>query len=403
MSATPELQDFKTLLDELVTKVELVEIHLGDRHDPNQVFNRLNTKGTILTLGDLVRNEAFARFSADRDAASRAFSSYWKPFEDRFASERSRDDYYWPFTLARSPSATKGKAFQLLRDGWAELATENSLDDAEAAIALIVEDLSQFVDQFNLLHDAIQFEGIPRSLSQSALRLHRMHLPTVSYCFLLQVLEAATCGSLNHVSAERTLATVEAFLVRRALVGLEPTGLHAVFKKLWGETKGEPEAVRRGLVTGTITFPTDNEVRQKLPKVNMYKKRLRTYILAEYERSIMSGDPLSEHQLTQFTIDHAAPQSIANQWATRHRLSKDAVAEVLNSWGNLVPLSAEANSSKGSIDWGQARRRLGLETIYATTKRLVQDNEVWTPETIRSRTKVLTEWAITRWPDEFGS
>ena len=394
------LKDYEDLLEELVLKVELVEIHLADRHDPNQVFNRLNTKGTVLTLGDLVRNEAFSRFTADREGANRAFRSYWKVFEDRFLSDSSREDYYWPFTLAREPSATKGKAFALLRKRWEDLGDAQSPDDADAAMRLIAEDLGQFVDQFNLLHEGRQFEGLTPTLSRSALQLHRMKLPTVTYCFLLQVLEAATRKALSTRDAQRTLHIVESFLVRRALIGLEPTGLHAVFKRLWKETEGNPSKVRDGLVSSTIFFPTDDEVERKLPKVNMYRRRLRTYILGEYERSIMSGDPLSEQQLTQFTIDHAAPQSFAAQWASRYRLSKDEIAELLNSWGNLVPLSAEANSSKGASDWTQAKRQLGQETIYSTTKRLLSDHNRWTPKEIRDRTQSLTAWAIKRWPDE---
>ena len=396
----PKLEHYERLLDELVLKVELVEIHLGDRHDPNQVFNRLNTKGQDLTLGDLVRNEAFARFSADREGASRAFQSYWRHFEERFLTDKSRDDYYWPFTLARAPSATKGKAFSLLRDRWKGLSDASSGADAEAAIKLIVEDLGQFVDEFNLLHDGQQFEGLSSAVSRTALRLHRMRLPTVTYCFLLQVLQATGVGKLSTKDAERTLAIVEAFLVRRALIGLEPTGLHAVFKRLWGESLGVPSRVRKGLVSSTIHFPSDIEIRQKLPTVNMYTRRLRNYILGEYERHVMAGDPLSEAQLTNFTVDHVAPQSFATSWARKSRLSKDQIAQLLNSWGNLVPLSQEANSSKGAADWQEARMKLELETIYSTTKRLLKDHEKWTPEEIRQRTASLTEWAIRRWPDD---
>lgn len=394
------LKDYSDLLDELVLKVELIEIHLADRHDPNQVFNRLNTKGLDLTLGDLVRNEAFSRFSADREAANRAFRSYWKRFEERFLSEKSREDYYWPFTLARAPSATKGRAFALLRERWEKLGDSKDKDDADAAMRLIVEDLGQFVDQFNLIHEGLQYEGLPAPLSRAALALHRMRLPTVTYCFLLQVLEAATTKKLDATEAERTLRTVESFLVRRALIGLEPTGLHAVFKRLWKETGGHPVAVRKGLVSSTIYFPSDPEVREKLPRVNLYKRRLRNFILGEYERSIMSGDPLSEDQLTTFTVDHAAPQSFAALWARRHRLSKEEIGELLNSWGNLVPLSAEANSSKGAADWGQARALLAQETIYSTTKRLLAQYDRWGPEEVKARTRLLTDWALSRWPDQ---
>ncbi|MGI8927391.1 MAG: DUF262 domain-containing protein [Tepidiformaceae bacterium] len=403
VGAAAKLENYTALLEELVSKVELIEIHLAERHDPNEVFNRLNTKGAELTLGDLVRNEAFGRFSTDREGANRAFQSHWRQFEDRFPTDDSREAYYWPFTLAAEPTATKGKAFSLLRKRWLGLSDAQKGEDAEAAIKLIVEDLGRYVDAFCLLHDGRRFEGLTGQVTGAALRLQRMKLPSVTYSFLLQVLDAARTKDLASGDAATTLGIVESFLVRRALIGLEPTGLHAVFKRLWGKSRGQPGAVRTGLVTSTIAFPSDDDILRELPTVNMYRRRLAPYILGEYERAHTKGDPLSEDQLTKFTIDHAAPQSFESRWIREYGLVRDAISALLNSWGNLVPLSAIANSTKGASDWVEARGTLGNETVYKTTKDLLDDYADWTPREIRARTNHLTEWAISRWPDYSAS
>lgn len=384
-------------------KVELVEIHLAERHDPNEVFNRLNTKGTPLTLGDLIRNEAFGRFSSNRSAASHAFHAYWSPFEAQFPSEASREEYYWPFTLAVAPNATRGQAFVLLRERWSALGNESNSVDADAAIRLIVEDLTQFVGSFCLLKDGVGIAGLHPELARAALCLYRMPPPSVALSFLMQVIAGVMDGRVSVENGIETLRLVESFLVRRALVGLEPTGLHAVFKRLWNATQGNPVEVRRNLETATITFPNDQEVRDKLPQVNMYKRKLCRYILAEYERSLSKGDPLSEQQLTKFTIDHVVPQSFASRWAKEYELPREEVDRLLQTWGNLVPLSTEGNSTKAASDWEEAQRRLGNETIYASTKRLLDEIVSWSPEELRKRTNALTEWAVRRWPDSVGS
>ena len=388
------LPEYEKLMTQLVEKVELVEIHLSDRHDPNEVFNRLNTKGQDLTLGDLVRNEAFSRFSSNRDAANRAYQSYWRPFEEKFSTDKSRESYYWPFTLARMPTATKGKAFAMLRARW-----EDNTSDNDLAMKNIVDDLGSLVDEFKLVHEAVGLKKLNSSVRNAALRLHRMSLPTVTYCFVLLVLESAQNGELSPAEASESLAITESFLVRRALIGLEPTGLHAVFKRMWGATKGKPDKVRKELDRATIYFPSDQEVQSKLPNVNMYKRRLCRFIVGEYEREIMKGDPLSEEQLTNFTIDHVAPQSFTAQWAKKYHLPADEVDRLLNSWGNLVPLSDVANSSKGASTWQDASKKLRLETIYSSTKRLMDMQKDWTPSDIEERTRELTDFATRRWPD----
>jgi hypothetical protein len=226
-----------------------------------------------------------------------------------------------------------------------------------------------------------------------------MNLPTVAYCFVLLVLEGARSGALDQEAAAHTLRITESFLVRRALIGLEPTGLHAAFKRLWGVTGGDPAQVRKELDRATIYFPTDPEVRTKVPLVNMYKRRLAKYIIGEYEREIMSGDLLSEEQLSSFSIDHLAPQSFKHRWMLEYHLKEEETERLLNSWGNLVPLSTPANSSKGAANWDDARAKLRLETIYSSTKRVLDEHIEWTPDAIEERTRVLTGWALERWPD----
>jgi hypothetical protein len=44
---------------------------------------------------------------------------------------------------------------------------------------------------------------------------------------------------VDDLAAAGVLDVVEAFLVRRAIVGHEPTGLHAVFKRLWADLAGD--------------------------------------------------------------------------------------------------------------------------------------------------------------------
>ena len=53
----------KALERVLVDKIEIAAINIAERHQPNEVFDRLNRKGQVLTVGDLVK----MRFSGDSE------------------------------------------------------------------------------------------------------------------------------------------------------------------------------------------------------------------------------------------------------------------------------------------------------------------------------------------------
>lgn len=399
LGPTPTRADYQKRLDRFVDKVELVEIQLSDRHDPNEVFNRLNTSGTKLTIGDLIRNEAFENLSSNASEASEAYREHWEPFERLFSSDASRESYYWPFTLAVDPTATQKQALVKLKERWKSLYRSEDGHSTDAAISLIVGELTRYVDAYKLITERTPMEGLNPPVQEAALQLVRMGVPSVTYSFLMLLLHASRENQVSDSDAVRTLNVVESFLARRALIGQEPTGLHAVFKGLWRSSCGDPGKVRAGLRTQTVDIVSDAELREKLPKVKLYKRKRASYFLGEYERSIRrGGDPLTEQQLTTgIHVDHLAPQSMMDSWKDRYQLTEDGVETLFHSWGNLAPLSKEANSSKNAADWPTAKRKLKYELIYKSTQEVL-DTPDWTPDTIRARTSMLTEWAISRWP-----
>ena len=99
----------------LVDKIEIATINIADRHQPNEVFNRLNRRGKDLTVGDLVKNEIFRPLAADPATAKRLYDEHWDPFEKIFGDKKLLDNYYYPFTLSINSNATVAGAFDALR------------------------------------------------------------------------------------------------------------------------------------------------------------------------------------------------------------------------------------------------------------------------------------------------
>lgn len=342
-----------------------------------------------------MRNHVFGIVGGDRELAKSLNEQYWEPFESSLGTPKALDQYYFPFALVRDRQTTKSRAMDSLEQRWRELNKDEV--DPSRKVQRIVQDLAEFVPPFMLLFDGSPFDGLAPSVKEAALRLHRMSPPSVILPFPMRVLRAAADNALSSEDARKSLAIVESFLVRRAFQGLEPTGLHAVFKNLWDRSEGDPTRVRKAIESQTIRFPNDEEFRRQISEGSLYGRRLSHYILEEYERDIRKGgDPLTEGQLRGFQLDHVAPQSLRGSWAQVFSSEQDQ--NLIDTWGNLVPLSSRANSTKSTMNWADARDLLRQDTIFKSTRVIYDEEESWTPDTVRKRNKLLADWAVDRWP-----
>ena len=335
----------------LVDKVEVAAINIAERHQPNEVFDRLNRKGQSLTVGDLVKNEIFRRLATDASAAMKLYGEHWEPFEKSFSDPKQLDDYYYPFTLTVNEGSTVAGSFQVLNDHWNKMTKEVS--DSTKAAELIIDHLGSFVPEYNALSAGSRYQST-KEITDIVKRLSRMPVPRVTYSFLIQILRAHRIGELDSKAAAECLRIVEAFLVRRAFSGLEPTGLHAVFKGSLAKNGGKPESLVADLRTRTIEFPDDDQVRADILNKPFYGRRLDGYVLAELEIESHRTNPLTDEQLVAITVDHLAPQSLKGSWSEVFPDNNDERQRLLGLLGNLVPLSQSDNSTKGSSDWMEA-------------------------------------------------
>lgn len=389
------LEQAERLRDVLLDQLEFVEIRLGDEHDPNEVFDRLNKEGVRLGIIDLVRNEVLKRLGDDAKLAMQLFSQEWKPFEESFHDDDSKSDYFYPFALTIDASITKAKTFSTLTKRWNTMFQDSQLLPKQQLVE-IMADLRTHLSSYNAIASGRLLQ-VDEEIREYVERLVDLNRPTVTYPYLMQLLTAHASGSASTKDVILCLRIVESFLVRRGLRGIEPTGLHAIFKKMWGVAGSDPVKVRNAIVSSTVVFPQDSDVQTAILTDNLYKRKIRVYAIAEYEREVSTGDVIST--LPPMTIDHLMPQAHKGDWLST--VSPADFDRLVNTWGNLVPLSSGANSTKGAKGWDEARALLQTETVYSSTKQVYTHHDSWNAATIEARSDKIALWAFERWP-HFG-
>ncbi len=398
----------------LQNRTLFVAIHLGEELDAHEVFDRLNTGSQPLTVSDLLRNDVMRAAHADLDEAKRLFDQYWLPFEDRFASQSHREAFFFPMALTRDSTTSKSDAFHDIRVRLDGLRENDPPNTPAESIKIAVKDLGEYQDAYCALTGKGQNKNIrqwqtewtddeKKVLGRRLDRMNRLDLPSVTLPYLLQLLDATKNGDVEVTNTVACFDVIESFLVRRAIRGLEPTGLHAVFKSLWSSENQDPHNLESSLTTKTIEFPTDDELKKVIRERHLYGRRVCNYVLWEHnDAEVQAGDRLgNEVWENGIHTDHVIPQSIEESELLKGwGWTEDDYEDLKHTWGNLVPLTGPANMEKGTLEFAECKQLLLDEgdIIFKTTREVFLNNDSWAPDNVRKRNEQLANFAVERWP-----
>lgn len=292
--------------------------------------------------------------------------------------------------MVEKPSATKSNLLSTLRERWK---FKESYE--------IIDDLNNYVDIYRALvfYGNFDYSTITESkiVNKHIMLLAKMRAPSSIYSFIFRLIKSFKSEALDETNTVNTLKIIESFLVRRSLAGFEPTGLHAVFKDLWNETKGSHKKVTQSLTSKkTIQFPSNEQLAQDIHTKPLYGRKLAPYIILQYEQSFNVGD--ITHIDASFEIDHVLPQILDGEWI--NLFTPEQHKKNIDIWANLVPLTKTGNIQKSCKDWDEAKKYLGKESVFKSTRDVPEKYLLWNEESLIARSKEISEWAINRWPIE---
>jgi hypothetical protein len=371
-------------LENILYYIETVQIVLEKKDDANTAFSKLNFLGIPLSIADLVRNDVFSRFDTnDMTLANSFYKNKWSPFEKSFPKD-SFEQYVPIYALIKfKGNCPKSKAFPNLQKSWARKKPEKILNE--------IKDYAQI---YSLLVKFNENTVFHKDVNDRIRRLSLMPKTTVTWPYIIQVICALKNSKISKVQTIHSLKLVESFLVRRAINGLEPTGLHAVFKGLWNKAGADKNKLKDKIVTSTIRCPEDDKVSESLQKDNMYKRQITKYLLIQRELSFNKQYGY-DNATSDFSVEHVMPKNHTGEWKTL--FSKDEHLAMLNSIGNLVPLTKKQNSDVKDSNWSVKRRAIAGSNWKFSQKasKLVK----WDKKQIKKRTSDFAKWAIAEWPE----
>lgn len=370
----------------LLNSVSVVQIVVRNPTDGPKIFDSLNSRQEPITTGDLVRNEIFSKIANEApETIENIDQGAWQPFYSKFThGDKSLfDAYFFPYGLIQDPNLRKSEVFEKLRTQWRDFS-----DPVD-----IIKSLANYQNAFLDVVRGTNTQGHQANVSQSFNRLWEANAPGSTYPFLMQLSNAARDGQISPDATLGILAVVEAFLVRRAICGHEPTGLHAVFKRLWQDCDGSPDAGKVEAAIKrhrTVVWPSDEEVQQAVRNRPLYGASITPFVLKEWNRDLGGDQPA-----TVMWIEHILPAKPSSGWndaftTEQHEKLKDLLA-------NLLPLSKEMNQELSNGPFSKKQPIYSDDSGYKATRKFAGQFKSWTPTQVVTRSDELAAWAIKRW------
>ncbi len=370
------------LVEVVRNRLTFVFILLKDPGSASTVFEGLNDPGVPISVGDLVKNEVFARIGDNEDEAKLLHDNYWIPFRDKYDSKF--DDYFLPFSIIKKPNTTRTEMFGELRKLW------EGLDSKE-----IIDNLDQYSNSYLALTGAIDASTVfGKDVGRQIKKLIELKQPSSTYPFLMKALRELEDGNISKSDVIGCMETVESFLVRRAICGIEPTGLLVMFRTMWASCDGHPNAEKISKSISkrtTVEWPSDSRVRESVLTRPIYGTIIAKYLVVEYDRSLGMDHP----EIDDFTLEHVMPKSYCDEWADI--FDKSSHNKCKNLWSNLIPLSSSMNNFVDQDIYEKKKVYFSKESMFISTREFGSKYQTWDENTMDSRSEELATWAIKRW------
>ena len=163
---------------------------------------------------------------------------------------------------------------------------------------------------------------------------------------------------------------------------------------MWNKAGADPKKLKEKIVTTTIRCPNDATIKEALKTENMYTRQITKYLLIQREIEFNKKHGY-DNATNDFSVEHVLPKNHVGKWAVD--FTKEEHAVLLNTIGNLVPLTKGQNSKIKDYDWVKKKPYFKGSNWKLTQK--LSALKSWDKAQINKQTNAFITWALKEWPE----
>ena len=382
-------------------RLRVVTIGLGNKEDPQQIFESLNATGRPLTESEKVKN--WLLMGLPDTEQQHLHDEHWRDIERALGAEHASepiDTFLRDFLRWRTgkvigiDQAYEGLRRWAVQEGHAK--DRPALCRELARLALLYGTLTGTAGN----HSNKKIERKLLHLREMGIDVHRP--------LTLRLLDDASrndgTGTTSEELAE-VISGIGAWITRLWLADRPTAGMNRAVAEIAhgpGPSRDDDYTqswlgrIRR-LRNSRVGVPGDEEVREGIRTRKAYGASatrssfavLCALMEAEHKEEAPARDRL--------TIEHVMPQKLTNEW---RRYLGDGAEEIHGRYrdrlANLTLSGDATNSSMGTTTFN-AKREMYKRSAIGITRRLAQEN-TWDEEVLERRAEELTVRALNCWP-----
>ena len=379
-------------------RLRVVSMGLGDRDDPQQIFESLNATGRPLTESEKVKN--WLLMGLPDNQQQELHEGPWRKIERSLGTEQTtepidiflRDVMRWRTGEVRG----LGHVYSGLRR-WAVL--QGRADDRPA----LCRELARLAELYGILtgtagpHPEKDVERELRHLRAMGIHIHR----PLTLRLLDDASDSAEAGATDRGLAA-ILAGIGTWITRLWLADRPTAGLNKAVAEMAHGPGPRPdedpvehwlERIRR-LRNSRVGVPNDEAVREGVRTRKAYGGGVTRSSFAVL-CALMEAEHKESPARVKLTIEHVMPQKLTEQW--RSDLG-DRAEEIHGRFVHTLP---NMTLSGYNPEMGAARfhekRDVYRESAIGMTRRLADENE-WNEDALERRAENLAARMLSRWP-----
>lgn len=416
------------LLETLKNRMQLVQITLEGKEDPQVIFEVLNHRGVLLDAVDLVKNLLFQRLehSGKSVEADDLLTHVWAPLDRKPWREevsrgrllRKRADIllsYW-LTIEQGKEVPVEHLFSDFKT-W--------LHGSDREAADVIRSIRHYADRMEAMRALPLSDPVGQVLDRLEASQTTTPWPVLLY------LHAKDDIPVDQF--RKAAKAIDSFIMRRQVCRMTTKDYNHLFVSVLAAAKvADPSSAGDAVVQSLLgqesdsrRWPTDDEFDQMLAVDNLYhvitRARLRSLLLAlDLQMRTDKTDPgaLLSYADGSLNIEHILPQKWETKWPLGLEQGDDGYDEALSRrWrlihqlGNLTLMTSKLNSAQSNRAWPDKKQELqkyGLLRITTGSVLSAPDSapdtlrstwaEDWNEDRIEARSKYLRELALKVWP-----
>lgn len=376
-----------------ISRLMLVSVALDKTQDnPQLIFESMNSTGKDLSQADLIRN--YILMGQTPEMQNKLYTTYWRPMEQGFGQQGYTD--YFDFFI-RDFLTSQSSTGRICKIGEVYEAFKQYHKSGISNEQLLAE-VYTYAQYYLRIHLGKESDKELKALWDEL----RMLDVSVCYPFLMRVYNDYENQVITKADFIAIIKATISYVVRRVICEIPTNSLNKTFATFYPKIKKDKYVssvlAEYVLKDSYRAFPTDEEFKAKFVAKEIYKVRIRNYILEALENQ-NHKEPISITG-NGYTVEHIMPQNpnLSQEWQDMLGPDwKEIQKTYLHTIGNLTLTGYNSEMSDKPFKVKQTIGG-GFKSSHLRLNDTLGDLPKWDKDEIIKRAGILAEMAVKIWP-----